>query len=390
MDAVETKEKPVDLLDAEALKMQDNLTADQEDALQAQILKELENAETPEDKSTDSVAPVIEEDEPEDKPEGEEAKPAPEKDTTDEQKPEGEKPVEEFDKVILQKYAEDLGAESDDVQKIVDAEKAICEKYKQPYNEVTQPFAKAYRNLQSKTTQDSQKLKAYEEQMQTQSMAQTYTVETIDQAIQQGQVPDSQGRLMSEAQVLEAYRNFKPKLTEDMEDDKVRRLAAEAYKTEWDNQQKQYFGSLKTKSKEKRLEILQNIPEVDKEFLPEIRSLMEATNEQTVVSNDFTPDRIIRFVKGGKYDALRAEFDKKVKEARLAGIEEGKKLSEEKPTIIGEKAPVGSGKAPSKGKSFPSFSENQKQRMYDMFDGLGMSEEQMKKDYIEIHPDEFK
>ena len=93
---VETKETPVNLLDDEALKQQDNLTADQEDALQAQILKELENAETPEDKSKDSVAPVIEEDEPEDKPEDSVAPPAPEKDTKEEPKPEGEKPVDEL------------------------------------------------------------------------------------------------------------------------------------------------------------------------------------------------------------------------------------------------------------------------------------------------------
>ena len=393
MDAVETKKEPVALLDEEVLKTQANLTSDQEDALQAEILKELEEAETPEHPSKDTEEPVEEEPEAEEPKEDKPEEVAPEGDTdTKEEEPKDSVApvVEGFEKTVLEQYVADLGADADDVQKIVEAEKAICEKYKQPYNEVTQPFAKAYRNLQSKTTQDSQKLKAYEDQVQTQMMSQTYTVDYIDKAMQEGAIPDSQGRLLSETQIVEAYRKFKPKLTEDMEDAQVRRLAAESYKNEWDNQQRQYFGTIKNHAKEKRLEILQGIPDTDKEFLPQIRDLINATNEQTVVGNDFTPDRIIRFVKGGKYDALRADFDKKVKEAKLAGIEEGKKLASEKPRIVGEKAPVNSGTAPSKGSNLPRFNETQKQRMFDMFDGLGMSEEQMKKDYIEIHPDEFK
>ncbi len=310
--------------------------------------EEEEDDKSSEDKDKEEEEKPSSEEEDGDK--GEEEKPeSEEKPEEEEEKPSEEDSEEDFEASIIKKYVDDTTMDEERAKEIVKQEKELAERYKVPYNKDTQELLKAKRHGDSKIGEQGAKLKEYEKQLNHIAKTKEYDIDFFIEAIENGKVPHPEtGKLLTEDEVISLYEKYDPKLTDGMDSEKIKEMAARQLKAGYDKNRNQYLADIKNNAKAKRVEILENIPEYGKEFSTEIRERVKNISDDFIASDDFSIDYVVRDIRGGKaYDDLKQSIDKKVEEAYKAGQEDRKITAQKK----------GSGGAVSSGKSSVSDKE---------------------------------
>lgn len=181
--------------------------------------------------------------------------------------------------------------------------------------------------------------------------------------------------------VIAAYRKEYPELSDGQEDNYVYGLIKKdtvdrTLKVMEENQSK-----LVSAAKEKRATLIMGLAEYDKAFLPDIKAILDRTNDRQIMAKEYDIKDVVAWAKGRQLDRL-------VKEAEDRGFKRG----QENAKIIGEKIPGGGGRPAGQATAKKAhLTETQQQRARDMFDSVpGMNEQEMFDAYIDTYPEEFK
>jgi hypothetical protein len=404
-------------IDQETLKTQDNLTEDQAEAIAAQALAEMD-ADSKKNDNPDNEDPAKDQGKPADdgtpKEEtalsDEELLSANDEGLSDEQKTKKAELVEvkrkEDEKRILEAKEEDLSEEdktkkveivkAQEENKSKEAEKEIADyakehnisteearqdlesivKIQEKYKGDPKQLAKANLHLQRLYSKTEEEAKALKEAKP--AIPQDITVEAVEAAIVKG-VLNVDGKAITKEMTIEAYRNAYPDLTDDLDDEKVFKLAAKEYKQQIDKVRSEEKSQIAVKAKEKRETIFAAIPEADKKFIPDIKPIIEKLSDAQVMHDSFTVDTYVTYAKGMSFD----ETVKKLEDDKKAFGEKEYKRGLEEAKILGVKRTPG-GNAP-KGSGDVTLTDSQRQRAREMFDNPDITEEkayQLYKDYL--------
>lgn len=384
-------------LDLEALKNQEgNLTPEQEAAIADEAYEEVDNKpkEEPEDKTPkeepkkkpDEEEEPGKEKEPEKKddkpeePEKEEETPAEGKEEKeekpeDEETPEPEKPKEEKPedaKPNIEEEAKALAIEKnislDDAKAVIEKETAIAEKY----GNDPKKLARAYRENQSAYDKLKTQNKALQE-AQIMPLEKVPTETEVIALIKKGALKDERGAVITEESIVETYRKEHSDIADDLEDDKILKLAAHDIVQNVAKDKKELVGKVKEAAKVKRDKCMSLLPETDKHLESQIKEAIDNMSDLTVVSDTFNFNDIVRWARGSNENIASL-----VKKAR----EEGIKIGKESPVIEGV-VPSESGGGRTPAKKSQSISTEELRRAHEMFDGTGMTEKEMIKAYLE-------
>jgi F0F1-type ATP synthase membrane subunit b/b' len=323
--------------------------------------------EKPEDKKEAPKAEVEPEEKPEESPEdvppeqSKEPGETPPPENQPEKSPEELKAQEEEE---VKQYALKHGMTEDDAKEDLSKSKALLSKYKSPLE-----MAKAHRILESEY--HKLKAKADEPQDPMQKMAQN---------------PVTEVKTWVEAnreKLVEDYRKNFPEKSEMMSEGAILEELSERLLDRYQVWAKEQEIQTSQKAMSKRSELLESLSKEDREFIVDIKAVLNGTPDNQVVSDDFSMKDIVRWAKGGKYDDA-------IKKAR----EEGYKAGREEKRIIGEKSapkePNGS-QAPAKSRTLPwAGTTRQKERALSMFDGLNVSDEEKFAMYNETYAEDLK
>ena len=264
-------------------------------------------------------------------------------------------------------YAKESEMTVEEARKDLESIGKIQEKYK---NDPKQ-LAKANLHLQRFYTKTQEELKEIKE-AKAALPPQQITHDTIVKLIDDGKL-NVKGKAATREDVITAYREQEPDLTETIDDEGVLKLAAKAIKEGFIAQQREHTALQATQAKEKMSKLISDLSEEDKQYLPDIKPILDLQKDATVMKESFNLNDFVLWAKGKKYDTALKESEEK---GYKRGLEEAK--------ILGEKKPGSGGKPPVDTKSKRTLSSEEKQRAYEMFDNLGLTEAQMIDSYIEV------
>jgi len=270
-------------------------------------------------------------------------------------------------------YAEEHKVTEDEARTDLESMAKIQEKYKDDPKQL----AKANLHLQRLISKNQEESKAQEEAKPIREV----TVQAVEQFMRDGEIVID-GKKKSMDETVDAYREAYPKITEDLDDDKVLTLAAKDFKQAIDKQNLSARSELKDQARVKRDTLYDSIPEADKALIPEIKPLIEKLTDSQIVSNNFNVDTYVKFVKGGKYDD---DVNKVKAEKKEFGAKEYKRGLQEAKILNGSRPPEG--KAPA-GKGAKSLTDAEKKRAEEMFDGPGITQQMAHDSYRDILKDE--
>jgi len=278
-------------------------------------------------------------------------------------------------------YAEEHEVSEDEARQDLET---ISKTYKETFKENPEALAKSYLHLQRLQARTENQLKKVQQAMQT---AQELTPDrVISDIIDKGQIK-VKGKSASREDIIESYREQNPDITENASDDAVLKMAAREIKTALDKQGESRRADLSKQAKEKRTSLIGNLSEGDKQFLPEIKSMINNLSDAQIAADDFSLQPYINYAKGKKYD-------KAMKEAEERGFKRG----QEEAKIIAEKSKKGgpadgSPKPKQKGGLKRDLTAREKDRALTMYENLDAPDEEKFKMYIELYTkkdEEFK
>lgn len=231
----------------------------------------------------------------------------------------------EFTDQEIQDLADELGVLEDEAKKILESEVAIAKKYEKD----PRKLARAYRHLQSMHSKTAADLKAIKDQIENPPIQ----AEQLEDVINRGKLVLS-GKVVTRQQVIDSYREKNEDIAEDMEDDKVFRLAVREIRQNLADNAKKQIEAVKTEAAKRRETLLAELPEENKKFVPMIKPMLDNMPDNRVIQDTFNLDDIVSWAKGRRYD-------RDIAAARKEAYEKGK----EEAKILGAKAnpPAGSG-----------------------------------------------
>lgn len=368
-------------LDPEALKTQDKLTPEQEEQIQLEAQKEFEGKGKDADEEDDAPADAPkkdtegaegneDEESTEDKDEEGEADPEAGKKDGEEGK-EGDKPKEptaeekkaaeeaekqakaDFEKNVLIYMDENSLSEKQAREELEHIGK-IQEKYgKDPVK-----MGKTLLHLQRAFTESQERLKQFTD------------------APKEGELVINGKKLSveeSREKMVEMYRGAYPKLTEDLDDDKVHELAITEYKKEYARFLEKQKTEISTKAASKRDELIKSLKDEDKPFLKDIKAILDKTDDAEIFAQDFDFSDYVYWARG-------RNFHKVLKEREDAAYKRGleqKKILGAKPD--GGNEPKGSTKP---GKTV-TLTESEKQRALAMYESLAIPDSEKFKFFMD-------
>ena len=369
-------------LDPEALKTQDKLTPEQEEAIQLEVQKEYEPKP---DKEDDADKPAPKKDTGDDDGEGDD-KSADDKEDEDKDakkddadpeagKKDGEegkekkepaadekKATEEAEKVAKEDFEKNVLIYMDEnsiSEKQAREELEHIGKIQEKYAKDPVKMGKALLNLNRAFSESQSRLKEFTE------------------APKEGELVINGKKLSveeSREKMVEMYRTAYPKVTEDLDDDKVHELAVSEYKKEYARFMEKQGTEIKAKASTARDEFLKSLKDEDKPFLKDIKVLLDRTADTEIFAKDFDFSDYVYWARG-------KNFHKVLKEREDAAYKRG--LEQKK--ILGAK-PDGTGAEP-KGSAKPgktvSLTENEKERALAMYQSLSITDAEKFKMFME-------
>jgi len=374
-------------LDMESLKDRDRLTPDEEAQIENDASwgnKEPEK-ETPWDKKEPEEKPEEgekpEEKEPEKEPEKTQEKPDEEK--TDDEKQAEAKAEEEAKAAEDAKKAEEEKASKEKAKgeliektaKALSEEKGISleeakstveseYEYSEKYGHDSLKLARTAKSIQALYSKTEARIKDLESKRMPGNV-----IQIEDQSLI---VPGKDGRsvVWTFDKIVEKFREGSPDIAEIKTDQECYDLVLTNIKTMEANKNKEMREKVDVDSKIKRSDLISRITGEDKRFLPEIEKFLDGVSPHEIVRDTFDIKDVIIYQKGLRYDA-------DIKKT----IEETTKRVTENAKILGERntATPPARKASTK----KVLSDEDKRRAEDMYDGSGMTKDQMYESYAE-------
>ena len=368
-------------LDLGALKEESgNLTDEQEAALHAQALAELEAPEKKKEGEEEEIEdPEVKDDaqKKDEKKEGEEKETAEEKAEREvaEKQAEADTKQKTLDEALKKKAEERTEEEKTLVtaheaevsKKDQEALAQEAEEYADQEN-VTLEIAKArvekIRETVKKFEGDPKKMAKALYHTQAAFARSQNELKSFKDKPKEGEIVIDGKKLNKEetkAFIVEKYRAAKPELTEGMEDEKVFTIAKEAMQERLKVLTQKQQTEKKTAADERRAEVLGQLGDRDKPFLEDVKkALTERVDDSEVLDENFSVTDYVYWARGKRYH-------KDVTDAEARGYERG--LAEKK--VLGKKGEgsAGGGNGPvGGGKKSGGLSDEDKDRARVMFD----------------------
>lgn len=155
-----------------------------------------------------------------------------------------------------------------------------------------------------------------------------YDENILQREVEKASIPAEIERNKDE--LIAKVREMNPKKTENMDDQDIVQLLVAKAKQDIDVKYEKTLSEMKVKASERRVDALKQISEADKEFIPDVKKMLEQAADNQVASPHFDIQDFVKYVRGEKYTS---EYVEKLKKEYY---EKGK--SEAK--ILGEKRPV--------------------------------------------------
>jgi hypothetical protein len=297
----------------------DKIAADAYKELEPQKDKEEKPEELPEEQPEKEGEPQKETPEKEGEPQkqdkpGEEKKEEPAKETPEPEKSDPEeKPLTEEE---VRKIAVDEQVTLDEAKSRIEARQNIVKKYKGDPIEL----AKAYQSTQSAYD----KLKVEHDKLLN---APDYDVIEQEREKEAAKIP-VHVKENADKIIAEMRKKF-PHRTEQMTDEAILEDFEANLKQRYDQYVQSKRDEIKTKAAQVRVDLLKDIDETNRQFIPEIKEILDKTSDVHLLSKSFTIKDTVQFVRGRHYTPERIEQLKK------EAFERGK----QEPKIISQKVP---------------------------------------------------
>lgn len=294
----------------------------------------------------------------------EEAKPAEGQPAESETKPEAAKEDTAKEEAYLADYAKRKQIPIEQAKEEVSRNKTILAKY----NGDAVELANAYHLSQ----QEFNKLKA-EQQKQLQ-----VADPVIQQVMANPKAYVADFVKTNAAKLIEEYRANNPAKSRDMDDEQVLEEQRDKGLGILQAKMEAYQTNIKVGAAKRREEFISSIAEADRQFIPEIKIVLDKLPDFQVASSNFDFKDLVRWAKGGAdIDKVKkSEFDRGYK----AGLEKAKILGE-----VGHSAPTGKVKQKTISQAGEGLTNYQKEQARQMFGQVYDNEEEMFKAYKEVN-----
>lgn len=178
--------------------------------------------------------------------------------------------------------------------------------------------------------------------------------------------------------MVEKYREKFPARSEAMSDDAVIEEIVEQELRIYGERASKKEQEIKDTASKKRESLISSIKEADRRFIPEIKAMLQETEDTEVIRDDFDMNDMVFWAKGKRYDA-------DIKEAE----ERGEKRAKEGAKILGSKPGSGGSKPQSSKSGGVGLTKAQKERALEMF-GADYDDEKSYQMFRETYADELK
>jgi len=283
------------------------------------------------------------------------------------------KQEEEFD-ADVKAYAEAEKVPEEEARKFVESIGKVVEKYKGDPKQL----AKANLHIQRLFTKTSEDLKTLQNAPPS-LPEEKVSLEKLTGAIREGKLLREDGKTaVSEEEVVTAFREDNQDLVEGVEDEVVLKMAVKEMHQGFLKKQKDAAVQMSSEAKEKRATLLNSLSEEDQKFVSDIKPVLENVPDSLIMSEGYTLEDLVLYAYGKHY-----------KEDMKAAIEAAEKKGAENAKILGKKPIIGSGKPHTKQKSNVSreLSDAEWEDAKNKYDGQGMSDDEVKAEYIEMYPE---
>ena len=260
---------------------------------------------------------------------------------------EAEAKKQEFE-ADVESYADRLGVSEAQARKAMEKIRGVHEKYKGNPKEMAQ----ALYHAAAKLSQLSQRMA---EQENLQSIPKQLTI---------------QGKKLSEDETkaffIDVYRKHNPDLSDGMDDEKVHKLAIKEFNAKVAEIRAQKFDEIRSLAEKKRADLIEALPEPDKKFAKTVKSSLLRIDDSEVASEDFELEDLLRHARG-------KDYHKDVKEA----YERGKADAVKDKKIVGKKPEdtSGGGSSGAGGKKSSALTEDEKSEALDMYLSLDVPDQ---------------
>jgi len=328
------------------------------------------STETPEDdKEKESETP-------EEKPEGgeEETPETPAEETTTPPVETSTSQKKEDAEAEVSTYAEEHGITLDEAKEHFEHFAKILEKH----GGDAKKLAQNYYHLQRRASQADDELKKLKEEQPVREAEARLTPEVVIEQINAGQIT-SDGKALSREQIVEMFRTKYPDLTEDLDDERVVKLAAKDIRQHLLQVKSNQLTQLKSKATEKRAKLMQDLPETLKAMRPDIKAVLDKTPDAIVSDERFNLADTINWARG-KYFT-----DQRIAEIKAQEFKRG----QESAKILGVKQTGTPPATPSakSGKFTYKLTAEQKEEAESMFQSVkdSMPKEEMYQEFYELY-----
>jgi hypothetical protein len=213
-------------------------------------------------------------------------------------------------------------------------------KIEEKYGKDPKQLAQAYLHLQKSLAKKDEEIKSVQESVRRASMP---TVDYYLQLVDSGKVINPKTKQpTTRDELVAAYREHEPEITDNMDDDAVARLASKSIVNKFQETVEKQGIEISSKAKEKRVTLLNSIPEADRKYVAEeIKPLLDKYPDNQIMSDAFSIQDVLYWVKGKHIDDIIKETDEK---AYNRGLSEAKILARKSDNPKGNQGNGGPGK----------------------------------------------
>ena len=271
-----------------------------------------------------------------------------------EEKPVEEKKEEPVDEKVVQEWAIKHGMTLAEATEDLAKTKSVVQKYKSP-----EEMARALRQMQSQYDKIKNEAgKTEDDQFKISSNPRIEVFEYVRQ---------------NQSDIVEKYRQNYPAKTRDMEDDAILEEVADKLLTGYEKFNQGQIKKLNDVATKRRDELLSSLEERDRRFLPDVKAVLDKTNDRVLVSKNFSLNDIVWWAKGQQYD-------KEIKAAE----ERGAKNEREKAKILGVVPSSRTESTAPAVKGGTRLSEYEKRLAREMFSTTTFTDEEKYEAYAEV------
>ena len=310
---------------------------------------------------------------PESKPKEEEK---PKEKTEDEKKAESEKAAQE-----LETRAIEFAKEENVTIQEAKTELEHIQKQKDRFAGDPDKMAKTILHGQreySKLQEDNKLLNERAETAERALSQRVIKVKTADGTEKEYDLRTEDGRAEWKVGIVESFRTDHQKETENLDDDEVFDLAQKKFNQFRTEKLRGAKRELSEKAGQRRVELIQSLPEADKKYSAEIEPLLNEYSDEVITHKDFSIADTVLWAKGKHYD-------EDIKAAEKAADERGFKRGQENAKIVGAGGTTGKNPPKSKGGFVNDLTEKEKATAFDMFEGQAMTDEEKFKEYRSLY-----